>query len=475
MAIGDEARGERLKAMMKRILIYSLLMMAMGMSAQEVPTFFPRKFLLEHFTSANCNMCPLGMKYIAEYLDKQTTPYIWVSHHAVYGTDEYTIPESNTIAMNYLGMNSVPSVVFNRTEQRGKMVNNAWNLETWIAEDIRVEGDTVAEASVLIEHKFNALTRKLDVTVSGQVANAERSAYLLTILIKENRLVGKQADANTSYKQTGWIEYMHPRVVRDIVTATFGDTVKVENQMYNYSTSYIMDDEWLAENCCVVAYLTPLDKGPVINAEQAPLVAGSAGGEQYGPYGITDKQGPSNKISFDSVQLVRNGEDKLEIILTSTKTMKTYAGICKQVGYIYVNAEDDVLQAGSYPIVDGEEFGTITAGYRVDEEETFGGSRLVYALSEDLKNGIVTPIHMWRMSSGEMVVDDKGNISLNFTTYNGTSVTATALYDFLPAVTGVENIQGGRSLEDKKVLRQGQLMIHKLGEWYNILGFKVSE
>ena len=461
--------------MMKRILIYSLLMMAMGMSAQEVPTFFPRKFLLEHFTSANCNMCPLGMKYIAEYLDKQTTPYIWVSHHAVYGTDEYTIPESNTIAMNYLGMNSVPSVVFNRTEQRGKMVNNAWNLETWIAEDIRVEGDTVAEASVLIEHKFNALTRKLDVTVSGQVANAERSAYLLTILIKENRLVGKQADANTSYKQTGWIEYMHPRVVRDIVTATFGDTVKVENQMYNYSTSYIMDDEWLAENCCVVAYLTPLDKGPVINAEQAPLVAGSAGGEQYGPYGITDKQGPSNKISFDSVQLVRNGEDKLEIILTSTKTMKTYAGICKQVGYIYVNAEDDVLQAGSYPIVDGEEFGTITAGYRVDEEETFGGSRLVYALSEDLKNGIVTPIHMWRMSSGEMVVDDKGNISLNFTTYNGTSVTATALYDFLPAVTGVENIQGGRSLEDKKVLRQGQLMIHKLGEWYNILGFKVSE
>ena len=450
-------------------------MVAIGMSAQEVPTFFPRKFLLEHFTSANCNMCPLGMKYIAEYLDKQTTPYIWVSHHAVYGTDEYTIPESNTIAMNYLGMNSVPSVVFNRTEQRGKMVNNAWNLETWIAEDIRVEGDTVAEASVLIEHKFNALTRKLDVTVSGQVANAERSAYLLTILIKENRLVGKQADANTSYKQTGWIEYMHPRVVRDIVTATFGDTVKVENQMYNYSTSYIMDDEWLAENCCVVAYLTSLDKSPVINAEQAPLVAGSAGGEQYGPYGITDKQGPSNKISFDSVQLVRNGEDKLEIILTSTKTMKTYAGICKQVGYIYVNAEDDVLQAGSYPIVDGEEFGTITAGYRVDEEETFSGSRLVYALSEDLKNGIVTPIHMWRMSSGEMVVDDKGNISLNFTTYNGTSVTATALYDFSPAVTGVENIQGGRSLEDKKVLRQGQLMIHKLGEWYNILGFKVSE
>ena len=225
----------------------------------------------------------------------------------------------------------------------------------------------------------------------------------------------------------------------------------------------------------------------MINAEQVPLVAGTKGGEQYGPYGITDKQGPSSSVSFDNVKLVKRGEGQLELIMSSTKTMKTYAGICKQVGYVCVNTEDDVLQAGTYPIVEGEGLGTITPGYRVDEEETFGGSRLVYALSADLKNGIVTPIHMWRMSSGEMVLDENGNISLNFTTYNGTSVTATAVYDFSPAATGVvevlispegsndysqANLQGSGV---QKVLRQGQLLIHKLGECYNILGYKVSE
>ena len=73
----------------------------------------------------------MGMKYIVEYLDKQTTPYIWVSHHAVYGTDEYTIPASNAIAMNYLGMNTVPSVVFNRSEQDGLLVIKAWDLDYW--------------------------------------------------------------------------------------------------------------------------------------------------------------------------------------------------------------------------------------------------------------------------------------------------------------------------------------------------------
>ena len=443
-------------------------MAAMGMSAQEVPTFFPRKFLLEHFTSANCNQCPMGMKYITEYLDKQTTPYIWVSHHAVYGTDEYTIPASNTIAINYFGMNTVPSVVFNRSKQDGLMVIGAWDVENLVVKD-----DTLAEASVVIDHQFDATTRRLDVTVSGQVANTDRQEYLLSILIKENGLVGRQEDAYCSWKGAKWKEYMHPRVVRDMVTATFGDTVKVENQAYNYTTSYIIDEAWVPENCCVVAYLTPLEKSPVINAEQAPLVAGTEGGEQYGPYGITEGKGPNTSISFDSVRVTRLSNGQLEMMLTSSKTIKTsYFGICKQVGYVCVNTEDRVLQPGVYPIVEGNADGTITAGYRVDEEETLGGSRLFYAVSADLKDGIVTPIHMWRMSSGEMTLDAEGNISLNFTTYNGTSVTATAVYDFSPAATGVEDIEGFRGSEVQKVLRDGHLLIEKQGQWYTVWGYR---
>ena len=466
---------------MKKSLVILLLMAAMGMSAQEVPTFFPRKFLLEHFTSANCNECPMGMKYIVEYLDKQTTPYIWVSHHAVYGTDEYTIPASNAIAKNYLGINTVPSVVFNRSEQDGLLVIKAWDLDYWNADGRKVADDTLSEASVVIEHQFDMATRRLDVTVSGQVANTHRKEYLLNILIKENGLVGKQEDAFCSWKGAKWKEYMHPRVVRDFVTATFGDTVKVENQAYSYTKSYVIDEEWIPENCCVVAYLTPLEKSPVINAEQAPLVAGTEGGEQYGPYGITEGKGPNTSISFDSVKVTRLGNNQLEMMLTSSKTIKTdYFGICKQVGYVYVNTDDSVLQPGVYPISDNpypisDLEGTITAGYRVDEEETLGGSRLFYAVSADLKNGIVTPIHMWRMSSGEMKIDEVGNISLNFTTYNGTTVTATAKYDFSPAITGVEDVQWGKSSGVRKVLHQGQLLIEKQGQWYSVLGYKVAE
>lgn len=451
---------------MKKSIIILLLLAGIKMSA-ETPTFFPRKFLLEHFTSANCNQCPMGMKYIVDYLDRQTTPYIWVSHHAVYGTDEYTIPASNAIAMNYLGMNSVPSVVFNRSKQDGLLVIGAWDIENLVVKD-----NTVAEASVVIDHQFDATTRRLDISVSGQVANKERTEYLLTILIKENGLVGKQEDAYCSWKGAKWQEYMHPRVVRDMVTATLGDTVKVENQAYSYTTSYIVDDEWVAENCCVVAYLTPLEKSPVINAEQVALVAGTEGGEQYGPYGITEGKGPNTSISFDSIRVTQLGSGQLEMMLISSKTIKTnYFGICKQVGYLYVNTAASVLDPGTYPILESEEESTIRAGYRVDEEERLGGSRLLYAVSADLKNGIVTPIHQWRMNAGNMVLDEAGNISINFTTYNGTTVTATAKYDF-SVITNVEHTISDR--ENVKVLRNGQLLIEHQGQWYGILGERLK-
>ena len=99
----------------------------------------------------------------------------------------------------------------------------------------------------------------------------------------------------------------------------------------------------------------------------------------------------------------------------------------------------------------------------------------MYAVSADLKNGIVTPLHLWRMSSGEMRMDEAGNISLNFTTYNGTSVTATAVYDFSPAATGVEdtNWQSSRT-NCRKVLRNGQLLIEKEGLWYSVLGERLK-
>ena len=78
---------------MKKILTVVMLLCAtLVASAQEVPSSFPRKFLLEHFTDEECIYCPGGMAAMVEYTQNTTTPCVWVSHHYGYAKpDDYNI------------------------------------------------------------------------------------------------------------------------------------------------------------------------------------------------------------------------------------------------------------------------------------------------------------------------------------------------------------------------------------------------
>ena len=391
-----------------------------NVTVKDAPLSYKRKFLLEHFTGDQCGYCPAGMYSIVEHIEDATTPYIWVSHHAGFNADEFTIAESTSI-VSCLGVSGAPNMALNRAQQTPGLAFHPGYLP-----EITIKDNTKAAMSVAINHTYNAATRQLDVTVSGASTYATDAKYLLSVLVKENRLVGKQADYYYSYGQTGWREYMHARVIRGFLTLPLGDTITLSNQAYSKTYSYKLNQKWVPENCCVVAYLTPLTCKPIINAEQVVLVEGTTGGEQYNPYGITEYNGPNSKITFHTLQTNKvEGENLLEIMLVSNSAVSTAYGNAQAVGIVYLNTEANQLQAGTYPIQEGNTLGTITAGYRIDEKTSFGGSLLIYAVSDYLEAGILAPAHIWRMNEGEMVVDEMGNITFNFKTYSGTSVKST--------------------------------------------------
>ena len=172
-----------------------LLSASIVASAQEVPTSFPRKYLLEHFTGDGCGNCPGGMAAMVGYTQSVSTPCIWVSHHYGYNEDEYTISESAKIA-KAIAVSGAPNLGINRTKITGTAIafHPGYLVEDGMADLIAKKCEATAEASVVINHTYDTLTRELNVTVSGQVANAEVTEYLLTVLIKENGLVGKQED-----------------------------------------------------------------------------------------------------------------------------------------------------------------------------------------------------------------------------------------------------------------------------------------
>ncbi len=417
----------------------------------DVPLTFDRKHLIEHFTGDQCGYCPYGMYSIVDYLETAKTPTIWVSHHAGYNQDEFTIAESLKL-VSTLGVSGAPAMAMNRTQQEQGLIFHPGYLP-----EITIKDKNKAAVSVKIEHTYNTDSRKMDITVSGESSFATDGKFLLSVLVKENRLVGKQADYYYAWGDYLWKEFMHARVIRGMLTPAMGDTIVMNNKAYSKTYSYTIPAGWVAENCCVVAYVTPVSNQPVINAEQVALVEGTTGGEEYNPYGITESKGPSGNITFHQAQVNKvEGEDLLEVLLISNTTVSTAYGDAQPVATIYVHTDAATLSAGTYPIKEDGSMGSIQAGYRIDEKTSFGGSLLLYAVSEYLVDGQIAPAHIWRMLGGEMVVDEQSNIRLNFNTCSDTSVSGT--YTAQTSNVTKQPITGKRFILDRKMNQDKQVL-----------------
>lgn len=459
---------------MKKIFTVLVLLSAtLIASAQDVPASFPRKYLIEHFTGDQCGYCPYGMYSIMDYSAYYTTtPCVWVSHHYGYNNDEYTIPESAKIG-SVSGVNGAPNMSMNRTKITGTAIafHPGYLVEDGMAETIASKCDTMAEASVVIDHTYDAATRELNVTVSGQVANTAVTEYLLTVLIKENGLIGKQADYYWSWKTAGYKEFMHPCVVRDLLTVSqLGDTVKVENQAYSKTFTYAVSDQWVAENCFVVAYITPLSKKPVINAEETPLVAGTTGGTEYKPFGITENKEPTNatKLKFDALELKKVADDKLAIELVATSSTRSdFYGPLKLVAYLEFNTTESVLPTDTLAFVEGNELNTFSAGTVDLVSQSFAGSHLAYYLSSDMEQ----LCHIWRINSGGFLLDANGGFFTSGRLYNGKNFQITCT---LPEPTDTENIVFNQA-HVEKLMREGQFVIRIDDVEYDIQGRVIKQ
>ena len=455
---------------MKKIFTVLVLLCAtLVASAQDVPSSFPRKYLIEHFTGDQCGYCPYGMYSIVEYTQQTSTPCIWVSHHYGYNQDEYTISESSKIGST-CGVSGAPNMAINRTKVMGTAIafHPGYLVEDGMAETIANKCATTAEASVVINHTYNAETRELNVTVSGQVANTTTTEYLLTVLIKENGLIGKQADYYWSWKTSGYKEFMHPCVVRDVLNASpYGDTVKVENQAYSKTLTYTIPEKWVAENCNVVAYITPLAKKPIINAEETPLVAGTTGGTEYQPFGITENQAPTNasKLSFDALELNKVADDKLAIeLLASNSTRSDFYGPMKLAVYLEFNTTEDVLPVDTLDFADGNELNTFSTGTVDLKEQTWNGSRMAYYLAADMEQ----LCHIWRIKSGKLLVYPDGSFYTSGKLDNGKNWAITCTAN-LPIETAVENVVFDKA-HVEKLMRNGQIVINIDGVEYDVQG-----
>ena len=394
-------------------------------------TLFPRKHLIEEFTGQACGYCPYGMDCISEFM-KNDTNFILILHHYGYQADNFSVAESKTIT-NSLGVNGAPSVAIDRAKTKTSETNTIVFHPAYLPEETdKAQFATETYASVNIANTYDPKKHKLTVTVSGEIRKEDHPALNLTVLVKESGMLDSQADYYGSFE--GWKEFRHCNAVRLFLTAAKGDALTIDSTTHRYSATYTttLKDTWVPENCMVVAFLGESFK-PIIQVEDEPVVAGTAGGADIEHGGVTPvpvadyypepnaTKGPGDYSGAEMEELEianayrtaypEEGYNEWSIQAYSTSRTITVSGV-KCVPflwmYFFTAIDEKTLPNGTFTFDTSHQPGTAYAGFRDDEHQQIDGSIFYFTSKSYFNQGYLVPSAEWLITEGSFVMSDTG-------------------------------------------------------------------
>lgn len=249
---------------------------------------FDRTLLLEEFTTEACQNCPEGAERLKEALtDEYKERVVWVCHHAAFGTDWLTIPESEQYLWFFGGSNFAPSVMLDRTrfdieENTHKYVPMSIFEPDVMQRLFDQEMDEKAFASVEAAAVYDDNGRA-EVTVKGEktpVFAQQAPNARLTVFLLEDGIQAQYQMSKDPYP--GGSDYVHENVVRAVPTGAWGVPVEWDGDTFEAAFNFALGDSWQRNNLKAVAFLHTLDENdlngcPVLNATQCPVQKGTTG------------------------------------------------------------------------------------------------------------------------------------------------------------------------------------------------------
>lgn len=244
--------------------------------------FIPRKILLEQFSTQSCSNCPAA-HVTFKSVTSNRSDIAWVVHHAAFGTDQYTIDESEDYVWFYEGDDYAPAAMLDRTclGSAGAPTPTGGNAPTpvFFPKNLTTVENLVdycleqpAAVSVNISDSYNAQTREYTVTVSGDAVINFNKEVRVNIFLTEDGLKGFQAGSSNS-------NYDHSHAMRKVMTGTWGTPVTFDNKKYEVTFTCTLDEGWVPSNMNVIAFLSYYDANDknacqVLNTNWKELNAG---------------------------------------------------------------------------------------------------------------------------------------------------------------------------------------------------------
>lgn len=230
---------------------------SMTKAVTALSTLVPRKVLLENFSTAQCGNCPRVHEFIKGIL-KDRNDVAWVVHHTGYGTDTYTISESEKYLWFYGGGGTyAPAAMLDRRCLKELGAQGAQGVVTApvffpdskesLTEFINYCADQPAFISLNITDVYNEETRELTVRVTGESSAELAVAPNINIFLTEDGLKGYQSGGGNSYP--------HSHAIRKVMTSTWGDQLTFDSNKFDVTYTCKLDEDWKAENMSVIAFV----------------------------------------------------------------------------------------------------------------------------------------------------------------------------------------------------------------------------
>ena len=248
---------------------------------EKVPVEIKKNVLIEDFTGQNCVNCPAATDVIHQLQQGAAGAHIIaVGIHGgsmSYSVDKLPFGLATAIGETYnkdWGVSSWPSGMVDR--QGGLLEFTAWPS----AAASRLQLDPAVDMQLSTAFDGNASDTqwgKAEITVklSELQAGALENAYV-NVWITEGNIVARQTKPEGSDNA-----YVHQHVLRDVLTPAYGEKVMSLDAegmatctfSYDIPKTYGRSSKTDVLNMTVVAFVTKGEKGEVMQAEEARIVA----------------------------------------------------------------------------------------------------------------------------------------------------------------------------------------------------------
>ena len=249
-----------------------------------------RHALIEEFATAQTIYTPGATTRIQNAIAGQENNVVWVTHHVGYFTDDLTITESNQILDLFgTGGTWAPAMAIDRSAEYVEgadpsgVVGSVSSPYSTITTNLTAALAAPSFVSVNLSNiDFNATTRQLTLTASGNVNQFGGTQLRLSVYLIEDSVVGTQNNTtDTIY------DYVHNHVIRAAISNIWGDADAFTGTTGAYSKTYTytLPTTLNAAHCRVVAFVN--DYGAdmlhrkVLNATQSEYLSVSQAPQTY--------------------------------------------------------------------------------------------------------------------------------------------------------------------------------------------------